>query len=132
MTTPINPRPFIQAAISSARFPQNSKIAEDILVVAIDLIRDYRRFPTKAYPHTFEGTKENLKVTRQNHGISRLLDGKTKSFYGFYYFQPYLELGIWALRSSLELITNMARQRHLLALQIQSCSMLVLAKQLPI
>lgn len=86
MTTPINPQPFIRAAISSARFPQNSKIAEDILVAAIALIRDYRRFPTKAYPRTFEETKENLKVTRQNHGISRTAGRKNEELLRFLLF----------------------------------------------
>ena len=79
MATPPDPRPFIRAAIKSARFPQNSINAEDILVNAIELVRKYRNNPSASY------TKAR-KVTAKNHGTSRKLGRKSEQELRFFLF----------------------------------------------
>jgi len=92
MAITFNLRQFVRAAIKSARFPQNSKIAEDIVVEAIYLIRDYRKNPTKSY-------NKASKVTRQNHGTSRALGRKSEERLRFLLFSAlfrawYLGFGV--------------------------------------
>ena len=79
MSAPSELRLFIRTAIKSARFPQNSQIAEDIVCRAIELVRNHRKYPTASY-------NEASKVTRQNHGTSRALGRKSEQEQRFLIF----------------------------------------------
>jgi hypothetical protein len=61
---PIDPRRLaVQKVIAGAKFQQNSKQAEDILVRAIENARDYRANPHASY--------KGKKVTRDSFGTDR-------------------------------------------------------------